>query len=71
VRGTFTVYEKRPYYQPHNRMYKSIFFYRGYAVHGYPEIPTYPASAGCARTYNGDQDFLYPKVRIGDRVAVY
>jgi hypothetical protein len=71
VRGTFTVYEKRPYYQPHNRMYKSIFFFRGYAVHGYPEIPTYPASAGCARTYNGDQDFLYPKVRIGDRVAVY
>lgn len=71
VRGTFTVYEKRPYYQTHNRMYWSIFFYGGYAIHGYPEIPTYPASAGCARTYNGNQDFIYPKIFIGERVATY
>ena len=71
VRGTFTVYEKRPYYQTHNRMYWSIFFYGGYAIHGYPEIPTYPASAGCARTFNGNQDFIYPRVDYGERVYVY
>ncbi len=71
IRGTFTVYEKRPYYQPHNHMYKSIFFYGGYAMHGYPSIPTYPASHGCARTYNGNQDFIYPRVFIGERVATY
>ena len=71
VRGTFTVYEKRSWYQPHNRMYWSIFFYGGYAIHGYPEIPTYPASAGCARTYNGNQDFLYPKIDYGERIYVY
>ncbi|MGH3665004.1 MAG: L,D-transpeptidase family protein, partial [Egibacteraceae bacterium] len=71
VRGTFSVYEKRPYYQPWNDMYKAIFFYRGYAMHGYPKVPTYPASHGCARTYNRNQDWLYPKISYGERVAVY
>lgn len=71
VRGTFTVYEKRPYYQSYNRMHWPVFFYGGYAIHGYPEIPTYPASAGCARTYNGNMDFIYPKLFIGERVATY
>jgi hypothetical protein len=70
VRGTFTVYEKRPYMQS-NHMYKSIFFYGGYAIHGYKSIPTYPASHGCARTYNGNQDFIYPKIDMGERVATY
>ena len=71
VRGTFSVYEKRPYYQPWNDMYKAIFFYGGYAMHGYPSVPTYPASHGCTRTYNGNQDWLYPKISMGERVAVY
>ena len=70
VRGTFTVYEKRPYMQA-NRMYKSIFFHGGYAIHGYPKIPTYPASAGCGRVYNGNADFIYPRVFLGERVATY
>ena len=70
VRGTFTVYEKRPYRQS-NGMYKSIFFYGGYAIHGYPSIPTYPASHGCGRTYDGNMDFIYPKIDLGERVATY
>jgi putative cell wall-binding protein len=70
IRGTFTVYEKRNYRQA-NGMYRSIFFHGGYAMHGYPSIPTYPASAGCARTYDGNMDFIYPRVNIGDRVATY
>jgi hypothetical protein len=70
VRGTFTVYEKRPYRQT-NHMYYSIFFYGGYAMHGYPEIPLYPASHGCARTYDGNQNFIYNRVFLGDRVATY
>ncbi len=71
VRGTFTVYEKRDYLQTHNMMYRPIFFYGGYAIHGYPSVPLYPASHGCGRTYNGNQDFLYPKVFLGERVATY
>jgi len=71
VRGTFTVYEKRDYLQTYNMMYRPIFFYRGYAIHGYPSVPTYPASHGCGRVYNGNMDFLYPKIFMGERVATY
>lgn len=70
VRGVFSVYEKRNYRQA-NRMYRPVFFYRGYAFHGYPEIPLYPASAGCARLYDGDMDLLWPFLKIGTRVASY
>jgi putative cell wall-binding protein len=70
VRGVFSVYEKRNYRQA-NRMYRPVFFYRGYAFHGYPEIPLYPASAGCARLYDGDMNFLWPFLQIGTRVASY
>lgn len=70
VRGVFTVYEKRNYRQA-NHMYRPVFFHRGYAFHGYPEIPLYPASHGCARMYDGDMDFLWPMLAIGDRVASY
>lgn len=71
VRGTFSVYEKRNYRQTHNDMYRPVFFYRGYAFHGYPDIPLYPASAGCARMYDGDMNFLWPFLHIGTRVASY
>ena len=70
IRGTFTVYEKRNYRQA-NGMYRPIFFHGGYALHGYPSIPLYPASAGCARTYDGNMDFLYPRIKYGDRVYTY
>ncbi|HWB71701.1 MAG TPA: L,D-transpeptidase family protein, partial [Egibacteraceae bacterium] len=71
VRGTFTVYEKRNFRQSWNAMYRPVFFHRGYAIHGYPEIPLYPASHGCARTYDGDMDFLWPMLWIGERVAAF
>ena len=70
IRGVFSVYEKRNYRQA-NRMYRPVFFIRGYAVHGYPEIPLYPASAGCARVQDADMDFLFPRLTLGMRVATY
>jgi putative cell wall-binding protein len=70
VRGNFTVYEVRNVRQA-NRMYRPSFFHRGYAFHGYPEIPLHPASAGCARLYDGDMDFLWPFVQVGTRIASY
>ncbi len=70
MRGTFTVYEKRSYRQD-NGIYKGIFFYGGYAIHGYPKVPLYPASHGCARVYDGNQDFLWRRVFVGERVATY
>lgn len=71
IRGTFTVYDMRPYFQSYNKMYWPVFFQGGYAIHGYPSIPTYPASAGCARVYNGNMDFIYRKMFYGERVATY
>lgn len=70
VRGTFSVYEKRDWRQANN-MYRSIFFFRGYAIHGYPSIPLHPASNGCLRLYDGDADFVFPRVQMGERVAVF
>lgn len=46
-------------------IYKAI-FYRGqygewyYAVHGYTQVPNYPASRGCTRMTLWDMDFLRP-----------
>ena len=46
-------------------IYKAI-FYRGqygewyYAIHGYREVPNYPASRGCIRVTTWDMDFLRP-----------
>ncbi|HVM00467.1 MAG TPA: cell wall-binding repeat-containing protein [Egibacteraceae bacterium] len=70
VLGTFSVYEKRNTRQA-NHMYRSMFFFRGYAIHGYPSIPLYPASNGCLRLYDGDADFVFPRVGMGERVAVF
>ncbi|MEX0659497.1 MAG: cell wall-binding repeat-containing protein [Egibacteraceae bacterium] len=70
IRGAFSVYEKRNTRQA-NGMYRSIFFIRGYAIHGYPSIPFYPASNGCLRLYDGDADFVFPRVQMRERVVVY
>ena len=47
--GTFRVYLLTPGTLP-SGMYYSLFFLRGFAIHGYPSVPTYPASHGCVRT---------------------
>jgi len=70
VGGVFTVYERRNVRQA-NHLYRPVFFHRGYAFHGYPEIPTYPASHGCARMFDGDMDFLWPFLPMGQRIASY
>lgn len=47
--GRFRVYLLTPGTLP-SGMYYSLFFLRGFAIHGYPSVPTYPASHGCVRT---------------------
>jgi peptidoglycan hydrolase-like protein with peptidoglycan-binding domain len=46
--GTFHVYSKESGYNQ-KLMYFSMYFLGNFAVHGYPEVPTYPASHGCVR----------------------
>jgi len=35
-----------------------MFFYRGYAIHGSPQVPGYHASHGCVRVFNQDARWL-------------
>ena len=41
------------------------------AIHGWPEVPTYPASHGCARVPMWSAQWIYSKTEIGTRVLVY
>jgi hypothetical protein len=46
--GRWHVYSKVPGWLP-DGMFDSSFFLRGFAIHGYPTVPFYPASHGCVR----------------------
>ncbi|MDQ3890451.1 MAG: L,D-transpeptidase family protein [Actinomycetota bacterium] len=47
--GRFRVYHLTPGYNALH-MYYTLYFLRGFAIHGYPSVPPYPASHGCVRT---------------------
>lgn len=70
--GTFKVTRKTvetsPRYLP---LYISNYPYSLLAIHGYPNVPTYPASHGCVRTHLWDQDEIYPLIPVGTRVYIY
>lgn len=46
--GHWRVYRKEAGYNAKG-MYDSLYFLRGFAVHGYASVPPYPASHGCVR----------------------
>ena len=46
--GRWRVYSKVPGYNA-SHMYYSLFFLRGFAIHGYHSVPPWPASHGCSR----------------------
>jgi hypothetical protein len=52
-------------------LYQPLFFHGGYAIHGSSSVPGYPASHGCVRTSNADQDYLWPTFANGTAVSVY
>jgi lipoprotein-anchoring transpeptidase ErfK/SrfK len=52
-------------------MYMSNYFIRGYAIHGYPSVPTYNASHGCLRVPNADAVAIFNWIRVGDPIWVY
>jgi hypothetical protein len=47
------------------------YFLRGFAIHGYPEVPAYPASHGCVRVPMWLATRLYAQIPIGGAVYVY
>jgi peptidoglycan hydrolase-like protein with peptidoglycan-binding domain len=70
VLGQFTVYSKTAG-ENSEEMLDANYFIRGYAIHGYPEVPTYAASHGCLRVPNLDASPIYGWVQIGTPVDVY
>jgi peptidoglycan hydrolase-like protein with peptidoglycan-binding domain len=70
VRGTYRVYRKEYGTNSHGMVHSS-YFIRGYAIHGYAEVPTYAASHGCLRVPVPDALAIYDWVGLGDIVDVY
>jgi lipoprotein-anchoring transpeptidase ErfK/SrfK len=70
VLGHFRVYMKTPGTNAKG-MVDSNYFIRGYAIHGYAEVPAYAASHGCLRVPVPDAPSIYRWVRIGTPVDVY
>jgi hypothetical protein len=70
VIGRFQVYSKTPGVNSEG-MVDSNYFIRGYAIHGYPEVPTYAASHGCLRVPIPNAASIYSWVQYGTPVDVY
>jgi len=70
VIGRFQVYSKTPGTNEKG-MVDSNYFIRGYAIHGYPEVPTYAASHGCLRIPIPDAASVFAWVQYGTPVDVY
>ena len=52
-------------------MYDPMYFYRGFAIHGSPSVPPWPASHGCVRVTRADAAWLIANVPDGTPVHVY
>ena len=56
---------------PLGQLYQPYYFNGGIAVHGYPEVPTSPASHGCARIPMHIAEYFHMLVHVGDPVYVF
>jgi hypothetical protein len=68
--GHWHVYAKGPGFNAKG-MYDSLFFLRGFAIHGYVSVPTYPASHGCVRTPLWFAPRIYSRWGVGASVYVF
>jgi lipoprotein-anchoring transpeptidase ErfK/SrfK len=70
VIGTFRVYLKTAGTNAKGMVHSS-YFIRGYAIHGYIDVPAFNASHGCLRVPIPDAWRIFTWLRYGDRVIVY
>jgi hypothetical protein len=70
VLGRFRVYSKTIGTNAKG-MVDASYFIGGYAIHGYVEVPTFPASHGCVRVPIPSALSIFHWLRLGDRVDVY
>jgi len=71
--GRFVVYRKVVGFDPSplGTLYDPLYFTGGYAIHGNPSVPPYPASHGCVRVPMWVAPFLYRTAPYGETVYVY
>jgi PKD repeat protein len=71
--GRFAVYRKVVGFDPSplGTLYDPLYFTGGYAIHGNPSVPPYPASHGCVRIPMWVAPNLYQTVAYGETVYVY
>jgi hypothetical protein len=67
--GRWQVYRKVPGFDW--VLYYPMYFLRGFAIHGYPSVPPYPASHGCVRVPMWIAQTLYDGHDHGTNVVVY
>jgi hypothetical protein len=70
ILGTFRVY-RRDLGINAKGMVDASYFHNGYAIHGYSDVPMYPASHGCLRTPVPDARSIHDWLAIGTIVDVY
>jgi len=74
-RGRFTIYREVNGYRhaPLGVLYRPKYFHEGVAVHGYTNVPPYPASHGCVRVTYAAMDWLWSSdaMPLGTPVWVY
>ena len=70
VLGTYRFYLKTPGTNGVG-MVHSNYFIGGYAIHGYPSVPNYPASHGCLRVPTPWASSIFRWIDIGDRIFLY
>jgi PKD repeat protein len=71
--GRFAVYRKVVGFDPSplGTLYDPLYFTGGYAIHGNPSVPPYPASHGCVRVPMWVAPALYASTPYGQVVYVY
>jgi len=71
--GRFAVYRKVVGFDPSplGTLYDPLYFTGGYAIHGNPSVPPYPASHGCVRIPMWLAPLLFRAVPYGETVYVY
>jgi peptidoglycan hydrolase-like protein with peptidoglycan-binding domain len=73
--GAFTIYRQinGTRVSDLGTLFRPKYFTGGYAIHGSPSIPPYPASHGCARVSNGAINFLWDSgmLPLGTPLLVY
>jgi lipoprotein-anchoring transpeptidase ErfK/SrfK len=68
--GTFRVFSKLAGFSP-KRLYYPSFFDGGRAIHGWTDVPTYPASHGCVRVPYWNAVWIFEQADYGTPVIVY